>query len=175
MVTSSLLSAKSSGKSKRRKAKHTHLSKAVSQSSGDEDEVSESEGESSDGTTNKSERSWPKQIRILYDNAGGIKVRQQTRVIKTIITKAIYNCEVQLISVHGFPENKKREDFRSDIAKDAMLSLRDSMKDNKYYQKAYFRAKKDPDFVHAIGEVVSTSPFSHVRCAYADQTGSTRP
>jgi hypothetical protein len=61
-----------------------------------------------------------------------------------------------MITEDAFPETGRREEFRYAITKEAIKGLYSTLgATNPDYGDAYHRAKKDPIFVHKIGELVS--------------------
>lgn len=118
------------------------------------DDLPVSRGKSKEQSAHDAELRWPLEVRILYDD--GIKIRQQNPVIKTIIAETIHRCEVHMITKDAFPETGQREKFRYEIAKRAIKSLRMNMTPNGDYKEAYNRATKDTNFIHKLGEVVSS-------------------
>lgn len=120
--------------------------------SSDKEDLTGNRTKTRDQTANEVELRWPANIRVFYNE--GIKIQQQTSVIKTIIAESIRYCEFHMITIDAFPETGQREKFRFSMAKRAVKSLRIEVKHNKSYQDAYDRAKVDPKFLHKIGEVV---------------------
>jgi hypothetical protein len=144
--------ARSAGGSQGSRTSSIPTSSSLLDSSDDEPLVLQARNK--DQAFNDAERHWPSKIRVVY-NDGTVKIRQQNHVIKTIIAEAIHRCEHHMITVDAFPETGQREEFRLEMAKKAIKSLRARGKDNEDYKEAWHRAKKDGNFIHRIGEVVS--------------------
>lgn len=106
-----------------------------------------------DRVANEAELQWPTNIRIHYKE--GIKIRIQKPVIKTIIAETIHRAEVHMLTEDAFPEAGRREEFRYTNAKQAIKALSTNLDASEDYKDAYSRAKKDSNFVHKLGELVS--------------------
>ncbi len=77
-------------------------------------------------------------------------MRKQHIVIKTIIKEIIRGCEHGMITRDASPETRRPAGYRFDMAKEAMKSLRTTMKPSQGYREVDHHAKTDRVFAHKI-------------------------